>query len=291
MRVRAMMITAALVGSASAAVEASQGSGEAVCKAAGSLMTLAALPEASGLAAGQSTAGRLWMLNDSGAPELIAVDLAGKVAGRVSVSGAKVDDWEALASGSCGTRSCLYVGDIGDNDASRKQITIYRVPEPSQASGSVKADTFHASYPDGAHDAETLLVSPDGTLLVVTKGDTGPVAVYRFPRVLKSGTTMTLERVGKAIIEKPDNTARVTDGAFSVDGRWVVLRTNRSLNFYRAEDFARGDFREAHHVDISSMKEPQGEAVVFGAGNTVYIGGEGGGKNQPGTLAALSCAP
>ena len=57
------------------------------------------------------------------------------------------------------------------------------------------------------------------------------------------------------------------------------------------EDFTRGNFKEAHRVDVSALNEPQGEAVVFGAGNTLYIGGEGGGKKQPGTLAALSCAP
>ena len=81
------------------------------------------------------------------------------------------------------------------------------------------------------------------------------------------------------------------DRAFSADGRWVVLRTRNTLTFYRGGDFTRGNFKEAHRVDVSALNEPQGEAVVFGAGNTLYIGGEGGGKKQPGTLAALSCAP
>jgi hypothetical protein len=270
---------------------ASQGSGGDVCKPAGSLMTLSALPEASGLAIGKGSGARLWMHNDSGAPELIAVDASGKVTGRVVLNGARVDDWEALASGPCGKNSCLYVGDIGDNDASRKQITIYRVPEPAQASGTVKAETFHAAYPDSAHDAETLLVSPAGMVFVVTKGESGPIAVYKFPQQLQTGTTMKLERVGGAIAESPKAGDRVTDGAFSADGRWVVLRTRSTLTFYRGEDFTRGNFKEAHRVDVSALNEPQGEAVVFGAGNTLYIGGEGGGKNQPGTLAALSCAP
>jgi hypothetical protein len=271
--------------------DASQGAGGGVCKPSGSVVTLAALPEASGLAIGKGSTTRLWMHNDSGAPELIAVDAAGNITGRVVLSGARVDDWEALASGPCGKGSCLYVGDIGDNDASRKQITIYRVPEPAQASGTVKAEAFHAAYPDRAHDAETLLVSPAGTLFVVTKGDTGPTAVYKFPPQLQAGTTMKLERVGEAIAEKPNASGRITDGAFSADGRWVVLRTRTTLTFYRGDDFTRGNFKPAHRVDLSALNEPQGEAVVFGAGNTLYVGGEGGGKSQPGTLAALSCAP
>jgi hypothetical protein len=231
------------------------------------------------------------MHNDSGAPVLFAIDANGKAAGRITLSGASVEDWEAIAAGPCGKASCLYVGDIGDNEAKRSRITIYRVAEPAQLNGSVKAEAFHAAYPDGPHDAEALLVAPDGTLLVVTKGDTGPVAVYKFPRELQSGSTMKLERVGKALAEKPGNNARVTDGAFSADGRWVALRTKTTLTFYRGEDFMKGDFREAQRVSLSALKEPQGEAVTFGRGNTVFLGSEGGGKGQPGVLAALSCKP
>jgi hypothetical protein len=274
---------------ATAAVAGAQGS-NAVCTTESSLVTLPALPEASGLAMGR-TPRQLWMHNDSGAAELIAVDAKGSVAGRLTLKGARVEDWEALASGPCGSGRCLYVGDIGDNDASRKQITIYRVPEPAQPGGSAQAEAIHATYPDGAHDAETLLVAPDGTLFIVTKGDTGPIALYKFPRDLEPGARVKLERVGKALADKPRGDNRVTDGAFSADGKWAVLRTNTSLTFYRGADFVKGDFKEAHRVDLSSLKEPQGEAVVFGAGSTLYLGGEGGGKKAPGTLAALSCNP
>jgi hypothetical protein len=258
-----------------------------VCKPAGSLVTLPPLPEASGIAVGAS--GTLWMHNDSGAAELVAVDPSGAIAGRLAINGARVDDWEALAAGPCEKGSCLFIGDIGDNEGSRKRITIYRVPLPAAASGSTRADAIHATYPDGAHDAETLLVAPDGTLLVVTKGDTGPIAVYKFPRSLPSGTTITLERVGAALDSTPGENQRVTDGAISPDGRWVALRTNRSLTFYRGSEFLKGDFREVHRVDLSMLREPQGEAVAIGRDSTVYLGGEGGGKNRPGTLASLSC--
>jgi hypothetical protein len=42
-------------------------------------------------------------------------------------------------------------------------------------------------------------------------------------------------------------------------------------------------------MDLKPLKEPQGEGVAFGPSNIVYVAGEGGGKSQPGTLAALSC--
>lgn len=268
---------------------ASQGT-DLSCKPTGSLHRLADLPEASGLAVSRTSAGRLWSHNDSGAPVLFAVDSSGKPAGRVTLEGAQVEDWEALAIGPCGSASCLYVGDIGDNQGSRKQITVYRVTEPAPSASTAKVtDSFQASYPDGAHDAEALLVAPDGTMLVVTKGDTGPVAVYRFPRELKTGAAMRLERVGQALTAAPSKSGRITDGAISRDGQWVVLRTLDSLTFYRAADFLRGDFKESHRVNLVSLGEPQGEAVAFGADNSVFVAGEGGGNKQPGTLGVLSC--
>jgi hypothetical protein len=255
-------------------------------------MRLEGLPEASGLVASRVTQGRLWSHNDSGKPEIFALDANGKVAGRVFISGANLNDWEAMASGPCGSTTCLYIGDIGDNDAERSDIIVYRVPEPAEAGGSAHVNgVFRASYPDGPHDAEALLAAPDGTLYIVTKGDTGHVALYRFPRELRDGAVMRLERVGEPLSNgKPADDARITDGAISSDGEWVVLRTRTALTFYRASDFLKGNFRKAGTVDLKPLAEPQGEAVAFGPANMVYVAGEGGGKSQPGTLAVLSCA-
>lgn len=279
----------ALPSTGDAAAPAQAGSA-AACQVTGALARLADLPEASGLAVSRAS-GRFWAHNDSGEPIVYALDANGKTAGRVTIDGATVEDWEALAIGPCPAGSCIYIADIGDNDAERSGITIYRVAEPTEAGGSTKVtDTFHAVYPDGAHDAETLLVSPDGALFIVTKGDTGPIALYKFPRELEGGTTLRLERVGQALSSKPADDARITDGAISNDGEWVALRTRAALAFYRASDFLRGEFREVRRMDLTSLGEPQGEAVAFGTGDSVFLAGEGGGKKQPGTLAVLSCS-
>lgn len=262
----------------------------AACRPSGSLMRLAGLSEASGLVASRATPGRLWSHNDSGKPEIVAFDAKGNVTGHVSIGGARVEDWEAMATAPCAGGWCLYLADIGDNDARRQQITIYRVPEPARATGSAQVDAvITATYPDGAHDAEALLALPDGALYIVTKGDTGQVALYRVPK--NTGGAVRLERVGAPLSKgTPAANARITDGAASPDGEWIVLRTRTALTFYRAADFLKGSFKEARSVDVQSLGEPQGEAISFGAGNTVYLAGEGGGKSQPGTLAVLSCA-
>ena len=289
-----MVLCAAVVMATGMAVGTSASSqlDPSVCKASGSLMRLTGLPEASGLVASRATPGRLWSHNDSGTPELIAFDAKGNITGRVSITGARVEDWEALASAPCGKGNCLYVADIGDNDGKRRDISIYRVQEPAKAGGSVQVDAVvRASYPDGGHDAEALLAAPDGTLYIVTKGDTGEVALYRVPRESSGNAAVKLERVGQPLTKgSPAADARITDGAISPDGQWVVLRTRTALVFYRASDFLKGSFREARRIDLKSLGEAQGEAVAFGAANIIYVAGEGGGKSQPGTLAVVSCA-
>jgi hypothetical protein len=264
------------------------------CTPTGSVARVHELPEGSGLAASRTAPDRFWSHNDSGEPTLFALDANGRVTGRLALSGARVEDWEAVAVGPCPSGSCIYVADIGDNEADRAQITIYRVAEPTSLGASpAAAEAFHAQYPDGAHDAEALLVTADGRIHIVTKGDTGSVSLYRFPNPLRANATMRLERIGQPRDQRdqgaPRRDDRITDGAVSPDGRWVILRRAHALTFYRAADLLGGTWREAGTVSLASLGEPQGEGVTFGSNTTVYVSGEGGGKKQPGTFARLTC--
>ena len=259
------------------------------CAVTGSLGQLPGLSEASGLALSRRIPGRLWTHNDSGQPVLFALDSRGAVAGQVRVNGAKVEDWEAITVGSCGSDSCIYIGDIGDNDAKRRRITVYRVPEPDTAARSISVNgVFHGTYPDGPHDAEALLFA-GGRLHIVTKGETGPVALYRFPIELQAGTAMKLERVGQTTLKR-DEASRITDGAVSADERWVALRSRSQLMFYQSSEALNGQWRPVSTVDLVGLKEPQGEGVTFGADGSVLLAGEGGGKGRPGTFARLACS-
>ena len=269
---------------------ASQRDQAAKCQPVGPLVGMPGLAEASGIAVSRRTPGRLWAHND-GEPVLFSLNEQGAVTGRVQLTGAKLEDFEAIAVGPCGTASCLYIGDIGDNEGKRKRITVYRMSEPEAASGSAAvSEAFHATYPDGAHDAEALLIGGDGRLYVVTKGDTGPIAIYRFPAALRSGASVVLEPVGAPLAKKPAAESRVTDGAVSPDGQTAVLRTRSSLVVYRSAELLAGQWRETSRIDLTSLKEPQGEGVAIGAGGTIYVAGEGGGKAQPGTFARFTCA-
>ena len=262
------------------------------CRPNARLSRLAELPEASGLALSRRSDGHLWTHNDSGQPMVFALDKKGAIVGKVRISGVKVDDWEAIAVGPCSGGSCLYIGDIGDNDARRKGVTVYRVPEPAPTASTAAADAvYHFTYPDGAHDAEALLVSSTGAIYIVTKGDTGPVALYRAPGELRAGSTVKLERVGAARAANGKKaTSRITDGTVSTDGQWVALRSLEEVAFYRADEFFKGAWREARRVNLAPAGEPQGEGIALDAKQTVYLAGEGGGKKQPGTFVHFECA-
>jgi hypothetical protein len=142
----------------------------AQCRAAGDVVRVPKLAEASGLAASRRIPDRFWAVNDTGQPVIYALTGRGAVAGEIHLSGAAVEDWEAIAVGACATGSCLYVGDIGDNRARRAHITVYRLPEPADANErSAASEAIHATYPDGPQDAESLLTTPDGRLYASPK--------------------------------------------------------------------------------------------------------------------------
>ena len=133
----------------------------------------------------------------------------------VDLDVAKAIDWEDIAA----DRTTLYVGDIGDNQRARTEIYVYRVAEPALTATSAHADKFTLHYPDGAHDAEALMVDPiDHQLVVVTKEAAGTSGVYTTPisapGALQPVTTLSL---GLAQL--------VTAGDISASGDTIVLRT------------------------------------------------------------------
>lgn len=250
-----------------------------------------AVHESSGLAVG-GDGNVLWTHNDSGRPVLHAVGLDGRALGQVAVTGAANADWEDLATGPCpGGGRCLYVADIGDNQASRRSITLYRVAEPSPRDGrTLPAEALTATYPDGPQDAEALFVLPDGAVYIVTKGETGGVVLYQLPRTARPGTPATLRRVAELRQGPVDRRDRITGAAASPDGQWLALRTLREVAFHRTGSLSAGSLGPPLTYDLGELEEPQGEAVAFGQGGVVHLSSEGGKKETPATLARLTCS-
>lgn len=233
-----------------------------------------ALVEASGLAASKVHPGVFYAHNDSGdTARFFAIGPAGEDQGTFDVAGATAIDWEDMARGPCDDpkKSCLYFGDIGDNGAARATYALYRVEEPpSLGAGphTTTAETFTFKYPDGPHDAEALLVHPDGRVFIVTK-TARTSRLYAFPTPLDPRGTTTLSLVGD--VEIPDLLPLVTGGDIRPSGDGVLLRTYASVWFYPVPKG--GDLGAAlatSPVAVPAPSEPQGEAIAWTAAGDGY---------------------
>ena len=152
------------------------------------------LAESSGLAVSVRNPGLLWSHNDSGnAAVLFALDATGAVRGRVRVP-IRTRDWEDISAARCPLGDCLYIADIGDNRLTRRQVQIYRVPEPAPGDAeTARPEVFNASYEDGPHNAEAMFVV-DADAFIITRDRTG--GVYRATMPRSGDSALTFHRVG-----------------------------------------------------------------------------------------------
>lgn len=255
-----------------------------------------AVIESSGLAASRLTPNVYWTHNDSGdGPFVYAFDSTGESRGVFRVAGAQARDWEDMAIGPGPKRgqSYLYLGDIGDNEESRAEIVVYRGAEPaltaadktldkSKARTIAPADAIRLRYPDGKHDAETLLVHPtSGNLYIVTKVVLRNATIYEATAPLVPGRVITMKRIGELKVPSLLGGA-LTGGSISRDGRRVafcdylqgyeLVLPAASTNF--------DDIWKQTMTGFNLGKREQGEAITYRAdGKALLATSEG--KNPP----------
>jgi hypothetical protein len=219
--------------------------------------------ESSGVAPSQTFANIFYTFNDSGdTARFFQFDRKGKVLHVYNVRNARNVDWEDMASATIDAKPYLFFGDIGDNAGRRPSITVYRVPEPRSGS-TVRADQIYTlRYPDGSHNAETLLVHPKtGDITIVTKASLHPQGVYFLARPHGSGS-WTLKKLADIEVNETMRSAKlITGGAWSQDGRFVVLRT-----YLGAYEFSGADplhWFESDPTRIRTNLEMQGEGITY----------------------------
>jgi hypothetical protein len=218
--------------------------------------------EASGIADSRTVTGAIWVEEDSGNPtQLQLVNRNGNFAKKVFIANADNRDWEdlALAPGPVAGTNYLYVADIGDNDARHNDYTIYRFPEPGPGTDTVRLpEKLRFQYPDGAHDAEALLVDPlTKDIFIVTKRDAA-ARVYHLPYPQSTTALVTA-----TFITTLSFTGAV-GGAVSADGKEIVIKTYGGI-YYWARDNAEtlGNILKKAPISLGYKVEPQGEAVCF----------------------------
>jgi len=213
------------------------------------------ITESSGLVRNDAHDG-YWTVNDSGDGGVVyALDTKGKVTGSFRYA-ASPTDVEALAR--YGKR--LYVADIGDNSKKRDFVTVYYFSDPPTDGSTVKFRSYDFAYPDGAHDAETLLVDAAGRLYIVTKDKKG--AIYSAPGVPSRTALNRLVKVGEA-------PSYVTDGVFMGNNEQIALRTYVSVIMLDAISYQTTG-------QSAAPLQPQGETIALSSeGKRLLLGSEG----------------
>ncbi|ONI71515.1 hypothetical protein BWI15_15160 [Kribbella sp. ALI-6-A] len=215
--------------------------------------------DSSGLARSQKYEGIWWTVNDAGENAVVhGIDATGKVRVELGLK-ATVKDVEAISVDRNGT---IYVADIGDNKKNRDMIEVYTIPEPSalEDESAVRPRRYDFEYPDGAHDAETMLIDPGtGRLFFVTKVASGKSGIYAAPEQASREGTNELTKIA-------DGPAGVTDGVFLPDGSQVVLRSLTDLATMEWGD-------EPNVIARTATPSAQGDAVgLSDSGDSVLIG-------------------
>lgn len=222
------------------------------------------LEEVSGL---EASGGALWVHNDSGDDaRFFALDPAtGKTLATFPLKDVSAIDWEDMAiDRSVGEPGTLLLADIGDNLASREAILIHRVAIPSRLeSRALPATTFTIRYPDGAHNAESLMVDPrSGEVWVVTK-ERGGTAGFYATRLPSEPTPLTLEHRGSFTFPSEHRGTDLTTGAtFSPDGSAFVVRTYTDAWVWPAADGVAAALGQTP-CRLRLHPEEQGEAIAW----------------------------
>lgn len=227
------------------------------------------VPESSGLALTGEPNTFYTHGDDGNTPIIYKITAEGKLLDQIELSEPN-NDWESLARDNQGI---IYVGNCGNNNNDRRDLSIYRVDmrTPRQV-GKIKF-----SYPDQTafpppkkernFDCEATLWH-DGQLYLFTKdrGQQRTSKVYSLPD--KPGTYQA-KRVTELAIP-----GMVTDANLSPNGRRLVLMAREEMYVYQGASFAA--ILKATPERIPLPKAGQTEGVVFIDDNTLLISTEQG---------------
>ncbi len=265
------------------------------CKNHGQLSYITKLPKKLGENSGIVTIkdSTIWLIEDRGnKDELYKVNFKGNLLRELKVKNAKNHDWEDLAEDKEGN---IYIGDFGNNSNKRKDLVIYKIPNPEFEKGDkIDAEKIKFSYPDQKdyppvvaelnYDAEAFFYHKD-FLYVITKNRTIPFSgeafIYKIPAMPGEHSA---ELVGKFITCKQDVICQVTAADISQDGSTIAILGYGKLFLFT--DFKWDDFSKGKMKTINLGTTTQLESICFLNNETLLLSDEERG-NTGGNLYAL----
>lgn len=237
------------------------------------------LSENSGIV--QYTKETAWFIEDSGnSDNLYKTDFKGNIIKHLDIKNQKNIDWEDLTKDKAGN---LYIGDFGNNDSKRKNLTILKVSNPEIEKGNkINAEVIRFNYPEQEefpphrsklwYDAEAFF-HHSGHLYIFTKNRanpfTGETLIYKVP---DTKGRHEAKLVGKINLCNDWDTCKVTSAAISPDDKTIVLLSYGKL--WRITNFTIDALSKASIKEIDLGVRTQLESVCFTSNNMLLLSDE-----------------
>ncbi|WP_367752018.1 SdiA-regulated domain-containing protein [Flavobacterium sp. WC2430] len=212
----------------------------------------------------------VWAIEDSGNKNKIyGIDTSGNVVNSVTIKKAKNIDWEDITTDQEGN---FYIGDFGNNDNTRQDLCIYKVPK--YALESKVAQTLYKvsfSYPEQNEfppkkkellfDVESFFELKGNFYLFTknrSKGFDGTTLLYRIPN--KEGFHQA-KLLGKYKTGNDFDNYAITSAAISPDQSKVVLLSHSRIWLF--ENFKEDDFFSGKMSEFNLKHNSQKEGICF----------------------------
>lgn len=222
----------------------------------------------------------IWAIEDQGNKNSVfALDRKGNLLSEIVVENAENTDWEDITKDKEGN---LYIGDFGNNENDRKNLSIIKLDVKSESQAVAKAiqsttfryegqTEFPPSKSNLLYDCEAF-VEKDGMFYLFTKNRSkafdGTFLIFQIPN--KEGD-FEAKLVGKLKLEGNYDDAAITAASINSKNEIVLLTHS---NIHLLTDFSPNDFNKAKIKTISLDDNSQKEAIVFVDDTTLLIADE-----------------
>jgi hypothetical protein len=229
------------------------------------------LHEASGLVESIQHPNNFWMLNDSGNPaEVFLVDRNAQTKLVCKLKGITNRDFESITMGrgNDSTKTYVYAGDIGDNNAQYDVKLVYVFEEPTDLSATEVTisnfDTLQIVLPDGKRDSEAMMTDPITNDLYLFSKREDSIRLYRVKYPFAKGK-ITAEKLATL------NLQSIVAADMSVDGKEVLIKNYDAIYYWKNE---KGESLEKLLQEKPQVlpydRERQGEAIAWARDGSGY---------------------
>lgn len=223
----------------------------------------------------------VWAIEDNGNKDrLYQINLKGKLIKELKVKDATNEDWEDLTRDKFGN---FYIGDFGNNGNYRKDLVIYKLPNPVEEKGDkIPSEKIEFYYPeqkkfppkksDLHYDCEAFFHFGN-SLYLVTKNRARPYSgkafIYKVPD--KPGKYRA-QLVGQFTTCIDSQFCSVTAADISPDGKKIALLGSGYIWMFT--DFTFDDFTKGTLQTIDVLYRTQQESICFLNDSTILIADE-----------------